>query len=146
MKIPSVDENIAHLMGGGPTRSTVDRNRMCDGTPMFTKQDIRESQNDLDIELRYIFDHYKIGKSYFSDKASEYYQRVEGHSRDKAKSDTQNLMRTLLRGNVTFNRVQESLRTLGFEVVDRSLTIRDDVGELHTFRTSDALEYCRQPD
>lgn len=144
MKIPSIDENIAHMMGGGPSSSSVDRNRMCDGTPLFTVDDIRQSQNDLDIELRYIFDYYKIGKAYFNDKASEYYQRIEGQSRDKAKSSCQNLTRTLQRGDITFNRLSESLRVLGFEVVDRSITIKDDVGQLMTFSVSQALEHCQE--
>lgn len=145
MKIPSIDENIQSMMGGGP-KSAVDRNRMCDGTPMFTKNDILQSKNDLDIELRYVFDHYKIGKSYFSERAVEYYRRYEGHQKDKAKSDTQNLIRTLSKSNITFNRECEALRVLGFEVIDRSVTIRDDVGEIHTFRMSDAMDYCKKND
>lgn len=144
MTIPSIDENIRALMGGGPNKSTVDRNRMSDGQPMFTVDDILQSKGDLDIELRYIFDHYKIGKSYFNDKAVEYYQRIEGHSREKAKSDTQNLQRTLQRGDITFNRLEETIRVLGFEVVDRSLTIRDDLGELQTFSVSKAIEHCKE--
>ena len=144
MTIPSIDENIRALMGGGPNKSTVDRNRMSDGQPMFTVDDILQSKGHLDIELRYIFDHYKIGKSYFNDKAVEYYQRIEGHSREKAKSDTQNLQRTLQRGDITFNRLEETIRVLGFEVVDRSLTIRDDLGELHTFSVSKAIEHCKE--
>ncbi len=143
MKIPSIDENIRTMMGGGPNKSTVDRNRMSDGQPMFTVDDILQSKGDLDIELRYIFDHYKIGKSYFNDKAVEYYQRIEGHSREKAKSDTQNLQRTLQRGDITFNRLEETIRVLGFEVVDRSLTIRDDLGELQTFSVSKAIAHCK---
>ncbi len=144
MKIPSVHENIRNMMGGGPSKSTVDRNRMSDGQPLFTVDDIVKSSNDLDIELRYIFDHYNIGRSYINDKAVEYYQRIEGHSREKAKSDTQNLLRTLERGNITFNRLEEAIRVLGFEVVDRSLTVRDDLGTLTTFRVSDALDRCRK--
>lgn len=144
MKIPSVHENIRNMMGGGPSKSTVDRNRMSDGQPLFTVDDIVKSSNDLDIELRYIFDHYNIGRSYINDKAVEYYQRIEGHSREKAKSDTQNLLRTLERGNITFNRLEEAIRVLGFEVVDRSLTVRDDIGELHTFSTSKALAHCKE--
>lgn len=143
MKIPSIDENIAHLMGGGPNKSSVDRNRMCDGVPLFNKDSIRASKNDLDIELRYIFDHYKIGKGYFAEKSVEYYQRVEGQSKDKAKSSCQNLVRTLEKSDITFNRECEALRVLGFEVVDRSITIRDDIGELHTFSLSKAMEHCR---
>ena len=144
MTIPSIDENIRALMGGGPNKSTVDRNRMSDGQPMFTVDDILQSKGDLDIELRYIFDHYKIGKSYFNDKAVEYYQRIEGHSREKAKSDTQNLQRTLQRGDITFNRLEETIRVLGFEVVDRSLTIRADLGELQTVSVSKAIEHCKE--
>lgn len=144
MKIPSVHENIRNMMGGGPNRSSVDRNRMSDGPPMFTVDDIIASKGDLDIELRYIFDHYRIGKSYFNDKAVEYYQRIEGHSRDKAKSDTQNLMRTLEKGGITDNRFEETIRALNFEIVDRSVTIRDDLGELHTFSTSKALDHCKK--
>ena len=117
---------------------------MSDGQPLFTVDDIVKSSNDLDIELRYIFDHYNIGRSYINDKAVEYYQRIEGHSREKAKSDTQNLLRTLERGNITFNRLEEAIRVLGFEVVDRSLTVRDDIGELHTFSTSKALAHCKE--
>lgn len=143
MKIPSIDENIRNLIGGGPNRSSIDRNRMSDGAPLFTKEDIQQSKNDLDIELRYIFDHYRIGKNYFVDKAVEYYQRVEGHSKEKAKSDVQNLTRTLAHGNVTYNRLQESIRVLGFEVVDRSITIRDDIGQLHTFSVSGAIDHCK---
>ena len=122
----------------------MDRNRMSDGPPMFTVDDIVASKGDLDIELRYIFDHYKIGKSYFNDKAVEYYQRIEGHSRDKAKSDTQNLIRTLEKGGITDNRFEETIRALNFEIVDRSVTIKDDIGELHTFSISKALTHCKQ--
>ena len=143
MKIPSVDENIRNMMSGGPSKSIIDRNRMSDGQPMFTVEDIARSKDDLDIELRYMFDHYKIGKSYFNDKAVEYYQRIEGHSRDKAKSDCQNLMRTLQKGDITFNRFNEAVRALGFEVIDRAVTIRDDIGEIHTFSTSKAIQYCK---
>lgn len=143
MKIPSIDESIQHLMGGGSSKPSVDRNRMNDGQPLFTKEDILQSKNDLDIQLRYIFDYYKIGKSYFNDRSTDYYHRVEGHSREKAKSDTQNLVRTLARGDITFNRFNESLRTLGFEVVDQSVTIRDDIGELKTFSVSKAIEHCK---
>jgi len=144
MKIPSIDENIKHLMSGGPNTSSVDRNRMSDGQPLFNKESIIQAKNDLDIELRYIFDHYKIGKSYFSDKSVEHYQRIEGQSRDKAKSSCQNLVRTLQHGDITFNRFEESMRVLGFEVVDRSVTIRDDIGQLQTFSVSKALEYCKE--
>lgn len=144
MKIPSIDDNIRSLMGGGPAKSSVDRNRMSDGAPLFTRESITQAKNDLDITLRYIFDYYKIGKGYFVDKTTEYYQRIEGHSREKAKSDTQNLTRTLLNGSVTFNRFEESMRVLGFEVVDRSVTIRDDLGELHTFSVSGAIDHCKQ--
>lgn len=144
MKIPSVHENIRNMMGGGPNRSSVDRNRMSEGSPMFTVDDIIASKGDLDIELRYIFDHYKIGKSYFTDKAVEYYQRIEGHSREKAKSDTQNLMRTLEKGGITDNRFEEAIRALNFEIVDRSVTIRDDLGDLYTFSTSKALDHCKK--
>lgn len=144
MTIPSIDENIRNLMGGGPNRSSVDRNRMSDGAPLFSREDILKSKNDLDIELRYIFDHYRIGKNYFVDKAVEYYQRVEGHSREKAKSDVQNLTRTLQHGNATYNRFCEAVRVLGFEVVDQSVTLRDDIGELHTFSVSDAINHCKE--
>lgn len=143
MKIPSIDENIRSLMSGN-AKSSVDRARMSDGQPLFNKQSIMESKNDLDIELRYVFDHYKIGKSYFNDKAVEYYQRIQGHSKEKAKSDVQNLARTLERGNVTFNRINEAFRVLGFDVVDRSVTLRDDTGELFTFSVSKAMEHCKE--
>lgn len=143
MRIPSVNDNIKNMMDGGSARTLIDRNRMCEGQQMFTKSDIQRSKGDLDVELRYMFDYFKIGKAYFSDKAVEYYQRIEGHSREKAKSDTQNLMRTLEKGDITDNRFREAIRTLGFEVVERSVTIRDDVGELHTFSTSKAYEHCK---
>lgn len=143
MKIPSVNEMYREMMGEGVIKSSIDRNRMCDGVPLFNKASITAAKNDLDIELRYVFDHYKIGKSYFADKSVEYYQRVEGQSRDQAKSSTQNLVRTLEKGAITDNRFTEALRTLGFEIVDRSVTIRDDQGELFTFSVSKALEHCR---
>lgn len=146
MKIPSVNDNIKNMMNGGSSQSLIDRNRMSEGQPMFTKEDIQRSKGDLDVELRYMFNYFKIGKAYFSDRATEYYQKIEGHSRDKAKSDTQNLMRTLEKGDITDNRFCEAMRTLGFEVVERSVTIRDDVGKLHTFSTSKAYDYCRNND
>jgi hypothetical protein len=143
MKIPSVNDNIRNMMSEGTAKSLVDRSRMSEGQQMFTKADIQKSKGDLDVELRYMFSYFKIGKSYFNDKAVEYYQRIEGHSRDKAKSDTQNLMRTLEKGDITDNRFRETIRTLGFEVVERSVTIRDDTGKLHTFSTSKAYDYCK---
>lgn len=139
MNIPSTDETILQLMGSDRQRSSVERARMHDGRPLFTKDDIVRSRNNLDINLRAIFEHFQIGKTYFNDKAVEYYQKVEDRTVAEAKSDTQNLIRTLEKGCITDNRFEETLRTLGFEIVDRSVTIKDDVGELHTFSTSKTI-------
>lgn len=140
MNIPSTDETIKQLMGADRQRSSVERARMHDGRPLFTREDILQSRNNLDINLRSIFDHFQIGKTYFNDKAVEYYQKVEDRTVVEAKSDTQNLIRTLEKGCITDNRFEETLRTLGFEIVDRSVTIRDDIGELHTFSTSETIK------
>lgn len=140
MHIPSTDENIRHLIGAGAQRSMVERSRMKDGQPLFTMEDVRKSRNRLDVELRYIFHYFEMGKSYLNDKSVEYYQKVEGHSREKAKSDTQNLIRTLEKGNITDNRFEEAIRVLGFEIVDRSITIKDEIGNKYTFSTSQALQ------
>jgi len=144
MKIPSTDEAIRQLMGSDRQRTLIDRARMRDGQPLFTKEDIRQARNNLDIELRAIFDHFEIGKNYFCERSTEYYQNVEGHSRDKAKSDTQNLVRTLEKGGITDNRFEETLRAIGFEIVDRSVTIKDSVGELYTFSTSKTIQDLNQ--
>lgn len=140
MNIPSTDETIKQLMGADRQRSSVERARMHEGRPLFTKKDIANTRNNLlDINLRSIFDHFQIGKTYFTDKAVEYYQKVEDRTVAEAKSDTQNLLRTIEKGGITDRRFEETLRTLGFEIVDRSVTIKDDVGELHTFSTSKTI-------
>lgn len=144
MHIPSTDETIKRLMSAGSNSSTVERSRMKDGQPLFTMEDVANSRNSLDVELRYIFQHFEMGKSYFNDKSVEYYQKVEGHSRDKAKSDTQNLIRTLEKGNITDNRFEESIRVLGFEIIDRSVTIRDEIGNTYTFSSSQALKDAKK--
>ena len=137
MKFGSVDETMQELLNGGE-KTSIDRARMSDGPPLFTRDDIRRSQNELDMSLRYIFDDLKIGKSYLSDKATDYFQRIAGHPREKAKSDTQNLVRTLEKGDITFNRYRETMRCLGWEIVDLSVTIRDDLGQMKTFSTAEA--------
>lgn len=142
MRIPSIDETIRQLMGDNAETSTVERSRMKDGQPLFTMKDVQEGRNSLDIELRYIFQHFEIGKSYFNDKSVEYFRKVMNHPRDKAKSDTQNLIRTLVKNDITDNRFTEAIRVLGFEIVDRSVTIKDDTGALHTFSRSQAIAEC----
>lgn len=141
MKI-QVDETIQEMLSGG-SASTIDRARMSEGPKVFNKEDIRRSKNDLDLTLRYLFDSMNIGKTYLGDKAVEYYQTVKHRNKEKAKSDTQNLIRTLEKGKITFNRFEEALNCLNFEIVDHSITIRDDVGQLHTFSRSQALAACK---
>lgn len=139
MHIPSPDQTVRALFSAGKhSEQIVPKSRMKDGPPMFKKEDIAESRNNLDLMLRDIFVSFDIGRSYFSDKSVAYYQNIERHSKDKAKSDTQNLIRTLEKGNITDNRFEETIRTLGFEIVDRSITLKDDVGDLHTFSISKA--------
>ena len=137
MTLGFIDSAMEELMRGGPG-TTIDRARMSDGPPLFNKEDIRKSQNELDVSLRYIFDHMKIGKSYLGDKATDYYQSIAKHGREKAKSDTQNLVRTLEKGDITFNRYSETMRCLGWDLIDLSVTVKDDVGEIHTFSTAEA--------
>ena len=136
MHIPTPDENIRALMSAGPSVSSIHHPRMRDGVPVFTEQDVRDSQNSLDLLMRDVFVSFEIGRSFFSDKAVEYFRTVEDRTRDQAKSDTQNLIRTLEKGGISNNRFEETMRTLGFEIIDRSVTFKDDLGELHTFSTS----------
>ena len=143
MTIPSTDETIKKLMGSDLKRTTVETARMKDGPPLFTREDIVASRNRLDLLLRPIFVEFEIGKTYFNDKAVEYYHKVENHTKAQAKSDTQNLIRTLEKGGITDNRFEETLRALGFEIVDRSVTIKDYVGDLHTFSTSKVMAEMR---
>ena len=150
MHIPSPAENIQTLINAQTGASSLRRSRMRDGVPLFDKEDIAQARNDLDLEMRHICASFQIGRSYFSERAIEYYRTIEGHSLEKAKSDTQNLLRTLEKGKISNNRFEEALRSLGFEIIDRSVTFKDDLGEVHTFSTSkaraeiDKLNGCKE--
>lgn len=139
MRIPTTDETIKRLMGSCENTPKTERTRMKDGPPLFTRKDILEARNRLDIELRAVFNEYEIGKTYFNETTVDYFQTVEGHPKAQAKSDTQNLIRTLERGGITDRRFEETLRALGFEILDRSVTVKDPAGDIKTFSTSRIL-------
>lgn len=136
MHIPTPNADIRALLSAGPSVSSISHSRMKDGPPVFDAQDVRDAQNSLDLLMRDIFVSFEIGRSYFSDKSVEYFRNVEDRTREQAKSDTQNLIRTLEKGGISNNRFEETMRTLGFEIIDRSVTFKDDLGEVHTFSTS----------
>lgn len=142
MNFGQIDNTMDEILNSA--FSAADRTRMSDGPALFNRDDVRKSRNDLDLMMRYMFDSMHISKSYLNDKCVDYYQTILKHSRDKAKSDTQNLIRTLEKGDITNNRFEEALTCLGFEILDRSITVKDDIGEIHTFSTSAAHKACHE--
>ena len=143
MRIAPPDQTVARLLAEAESKSRTPIT-MQEGQPLFTKEDIERGKNNLDRQLRYFCDYCRMGKDYLINKAVDHYQLVEGHGRERAKSNTQNLIRALEKGDITYNRFEELFRVLGYEILDQSTTVRDQNGNVTTFSTSDAIKRIKE--
>ena len=98
--IADIDKETRKRLYGQQTVSTVEDAQMSAGSPMFTEEDVRSTQHCLDIILRSVFVSKRISKDFFSAKCHEY-ALSQGTLPIQANTFGSNLMRTLVKGNIT---------------------------------------------
>ena len=131
--IADIDETMKKRLYGAPEVKTVDEARMCSGTPLFTEHDVRDAKNNfLDVLIRSMLVKKKVSREYFNAKCREYYQGL-GCLSTQANTNGSNLVRTLILGNLTWNRFAETLSVLGWELSDLTVTVRSSSKADETF-------------
>lgn len=132
-KIEDIDAETKKRLYGAPDVKTVDEARMSSGTPLFTDKDVRDAKNNfLDILIRGMLVKNNVSREYFNAKCREYYQGL-GCLSTQANTNGSNLVRTLILGNLTWNRFTETLAVLGWEFADVTVTVKSSSKSDETF-------------
>jgi len=131
--IADIDAETKKRLYGSPEVKTVDEARMCSGTPLFVDKDVYDAKNNfLDIMIRNMLVKRKVSREYFNAKCREYYQGL-GCLSTQANTNGSNLVRTLILGNLTWNRFTETLAVLGWELSNLTVTVKSSSKVDETF-------------
>lgn len=92
------------------------------GKLLFTEDDISETSSILDRSLRRIFVSNKITFEYFKERYKRYHP-------NKTASDMGNLISSLKKGNITFNRFEEAVNTIGLTIGSLLFQLKSSNGD-----------------
>lgn len=138
--IADIDAETKKRLYGAPEVKTVDEARMSSGTPLFTEKDIYDAKNNfLDIMIRSMLVKKNVSREYFNAKCREYYQSL-GCLSVQANTNGSNLVRTLILGNLTWNRFTETLSVLGWELSNLTVTVKSSSKADETFGLQEIMD------
>ena len=137
--IADIDKETRKRLYGQQKVSTVEDAQMSAGSPMFTEEDVHSTQHCLDIILRSVFVSKRISKDFFSAKCHEY-ALSQGPLPLQANTFGSNLMRTLVKGNITINRFLEALNVLGMTLADMQVTVKSSHGADEKFSVQETAD------
>lgn len=131
MKI-SEDRRIEHMFEAafGGKRPEDLSDLRCNGTPLFTEEQIHETTWPWDQLLRKICVRNNITVEYFNERYHDYMVYVCNQPPSKVNTQKNNLLKALYHGHITYKRFDEALsKILGFRVVNIHIDVVDGRGQ-----------------